>query len=307
MNWSNPNPEEVKYWQAISLAITERVSLIRQVGMGYDFEFRGINLNKVTVDSPKSKQIINTFSTAIFNLIPYFAEVTERKDSYGLIYINALKPELILSECGFFYIEPQTTAENEKLKDFLVACKKVLDRLYLVQGNYGGNLGLYYKSKATFDTIEKKENLSDILNFLDTPENLKSEYTESKLEYFSLEIEYSKYYQSFFAYSQTIPQKIYFKNPTCFPCEFYVYPTKDGYENWKQGYSDFGLNWQEDNWNKIVNASEKTGEKLIAENLNFNGAFAESDFDTKYGGDVEKGFNIVCYADFSVGLQFIEK
>ena len=55
MDWSNPNPEEVKYWQAIALAITERVSLLKQVGIGYDFEFRGINLNKVSVDSPKSK------------------------------------------------------------------------------------------------------------------------------------------------------------------------------------------------------------------------------------------------------------
>lgn len=306
MDWSNPNPEEVKYWQAIALAITERVSLLKQVGIGYDFEFRGINLNKVSVDSPKSKQIINTFSTSILKLIQYFVQVTENKDNYGLIYINDLKPELIASECGFFYFEPQTTVENEKLKDFLIACKSVLDKLYLLSGEKG-NLGLFYKSKATFDALEKKENLSDILNHLDTPENLKTEYTESRLDNFSLEIEYSKYYESFSAAEQTIPQKIYFKNPTCFPCQFYVFLGKDGYENWKEGFADFGLNWQENSWTKIVNSSEKTGEKLIAENLKFNGAFSDSDFDKEYGGRVEKGFDLVCYADFSVGLQFIEK
>lgn len=306
MDWGNPNPEEVKYWHAIALAITERVSLLKQVGIGYDFEFRGINLNKVSVDSPESKQIINTFSNAILRLIQYFVQVTENKDNYGLIYINDLKPELIASECKFFSFQPQTTAENEKLKDFLIACKSVLDRLYLVAGEKG-NLGLFYKSKATFDALEKKENLSDILNYLDTPENLKTEYTESRFDNFSLEIEYSKYYESFSAAEQTIPQKIYFKNPTCFPCQFYVFLGKDGYENWKEGFADFGLNWQENQWNKIVNASENTGEKLIAENLKFNGAFSDSDFDKESGGYVEKGFDLVCYADFSAGLHFIEK
>lgn len=306
MDWGNPNPEEVKYWQAIALAITERVSLLKQVGIGYDFEFRGIDLNKVNIDTPKSKEIISTFATAILRLIQYFVQVTENKDNYGLIYINDLKPELIVSEYGFSYFQPQTTAENEKLKDFLIACKSVLDRLYLVAGDRG-NLGLFYKSKATFDAIEEKENLSDILNFVENPENLKTEYTESRFDNFSFEIEYSKYYESFFANQQTIPQKIYFKNPTCFPCQFYVFLGKDGYENYKQGFSDFGLNWQEDNWSKIVNASEKTGEKLIAENLKFNGAFSDSDFDKEYGGRVEKGFNLVCYADFSTGLHFIEK
>lgn len=307
MDWGNPNPQEVKYWQAIALAITERVSLLRQCNIiNYDFQFRGIELNKVSIDSPKIKQIINTFSNAILNLIHYFVQVTENKDNYGLIYINDLKPERIASECEFFYFEPQTTTENEKLKDFLIACKSVLDKLYLVAGDRG-NLGLFYKSKATFDKIEEKENLSDIINYLDNPENLKSEYTESRLESFSFEIEYSKYYESFSANEQTIPQKIYFKNPTCFPCQFFVFLGKDGYENWKEGFTDFGLNWQENSWTKIVNSSEKTGEKLIAENLKFSSAFSDSDFDKNYGGNVEKGFDFVCYADFTAGLHFIEK